>query len=42
MTSCGETSERLAAVLHGTVAALYVIMLLWHGASVIKHLSRDA
>ena len=40
MTSCGETDERIAAALHGVVAILYVIMLLWHGASVIKHWGR--
>ena len=40
MTSCGETDERIAAFLHGTVLVLYIIMGLWHGASVVKHWSR--
>lgn len=38
--SCGETSEAVAACMHGAVAALYIIMLLWHGKSVFAHLGR--
>lgn len=40
MTSCGETSELKAAVMHGVVSALYLIMLAWHLNSVLKHLGR--
>lgn len=38
--SCGETSEKVAAALHGVVAALYTIMLAWHVKSVLAHLRR--
>ncbi len=41
MTSCGKTSERTAAILHGAIAALYVVMLAWHVFSVAVHLRRD-
>lgn len=41
LTSCGETSERRAATLHGLVALLYVVMLAWHVFSVLAHLGRD-
>lgn len=40
MTSCGETSEAKAALMHGVVAGLYAIMLWWHGTSVLTHLRR--
>ena len=40
MTSCGETSERTAAVAHGAVAVLYLMMLVWHVHSVVTHWSR--
>lgn len=39
--ACGETSERVAAVTHGAVAALYLVMLVFHAMSVVKHLSRE-
>lgn len=41
MTSCGETSERTAAMWHGVVAGLYLVMLGWHLKSVFSHLSRQ-
>lgn len=41
MTSCGETSERVAAGIHGLVAMLYFVMLFWHIYSTCKHLERD-
>lgn len=40
MTACGETSERVAAVVHGLVFALYVVMGLWHLSSTLTHLRR--
>lgn len=40
MTGCGETSERVAAGVHGLVAMLYFVMLFWHVYSVIKHMER--
>lgn len=40
MTGCGETNERMAAVMHGAVAVLYAVMLWWHVVSVLKHRSR--
>jgi hypothetical protein len=40
VTSCGETDERVAAALHGAVAVIYVLMLVWHGASALKHWAR--
>lgn len=40
MTSCGETSERRAAALHGVVAGLYAAMLWWHLFSVLTHWRR--
>ncbi|HYE89546.1 MAG TPA: hypothetical protein VEA38_00945 [Terriglobales bacterium] len=42
MTSCGETSERTAAALHGVVALLYTLMLAWHAWSTVVHLRRHA
>jgi len=41
MTGCGETSERVAAVVHGAVAALYLVMLIFHVKSTIIHASRE-
>jgi len=41
MTACGETSERTAAYLHAAVAMLYLVMMAWHGMSVVKHWSRQ-
>jgi len=40
-TGCGETSERTAAYMHGAVAVLYAVMLIWHGMSIAKHWSRQ-
>ena len=39
--SCGETSERTAAGMHGLVAILYAVMLIWHTMSVVKHWDRQ-
>ena len=41
MTTCGESSERVAAVMHGVIAMLYVAMLVFHVASVAHHWSRS-
>lgn len=40
LTGCGETSEGVAAAMHGAVAVLYAVMLFWHGISVWKHWER--
>lgn len=39
--SCGETSEKVAAAIHGVVAALYAAMLVWHIHSVLVHWRRS-
>lgn len=41
MTSCGETSERKAAMLHGAICALYLLALAWHAGSILTHLRRE-
>lgn len=41
MTGCGETSERVAAGVHGLVALLYFVMLVFHTKSVFSHWARD-
>lgn len=38
--TCGETSEKVAAIAHGCVAALYVVMLIFHVKSVLTHWTR--
>lgn len=40
MTSCGSTSERHAAMIHGAVVVLYAAMLAFHVASVVQHWRR--
>lgn len=40
--SCGETSEKVAAITHGAVAALYLVMLIFHAKSVVTHWSRSS
>lgn len=39
-TGCGETDESVAALAHAAVFALYTVMLIFHGMSVIRHWSR--
>lgn len=40
-TSCGETSEKVAAAFHAVVFGLYVVMAWWHLTSTFTHLRRD-
>ena len=41
MTSCGETNEKSAALMHGAVSAMYLVMLIWHLMSTFRHWQRD-
>lgn len=40
ITACGETSERIAAVVHGGVALIYLALLAWHALSAVRHWER--
>lgn len=40
MTACGEVDEKAAAYVHGAVAAMYLVMLIFHGMSVLRHWQR--
>lgn len=41
MTTCGETSEVKAAALHGAIAGLYILAVVFHIKSIFVHRRRN-